>query len=73
MLLRWTIRGTHLGEFWTPVGTALPTGKKIADTSMVLYGLADGKIIEERAVHDWLALLLQFGAEVKLPRPAKES
>jgi predicted ester cyclase len=73
VLLRWTIRGTHLGEFWTPAGTALPTGNAIILTSMALYRLSDGKIIEERNVHDWLALLLQFGAEVKLPGPAKES
>src|SRR5258708_36836681 len=29
VLLRWTIRGTHSGEVWTPVGTALASGKRI--------------------------------------------
>ena len=72
VLLRWIIRATHLGEFWTPVGTALPTGNVITHTSMVLYRLADGKIVEEQSVHDWLTLLLQFGAEVRLPGQAKE-
>ena len=73
VLLRWTVRGTHLGEFWTPVGTALPTGKRIMLTSMALYRLDEGKIVEEWNVHDWLDLLLQFGAEVKLPGPVKGS
>jgi len=73
VLLRWTIRGTHLGEFWTPVGTALPTGNAITLTSMALFRLIDGKIVEERNVHDWLALLLQFGAEVKLPGQVTQS
>ena len=73
VLLRWTVRGTHLGEFWTPVGTVLPTGKRITLTSMALYRLEDGKIVEEWNVHDWLDLLLQFGAKVKLPGPVKDS
>ncbi len=72
VLLRWTIRGTHLGEFWTPVGTALPTGKAIALTSMALFRLEEGRIVEEWNVHDWLALLMQFGAEVRLPDQGKE-
>ena len=72
VLLRWTIRGTHLGEFWTPVGTVSPTGKTITLTSMVLYRLVDGKIVEESGVHDWLSLLLQFGAEVRLPGREKD-
>src|SRR5690349_377093 len=43
VVLRWTIRATHLGEFWTPVGIAQPTGKPIKLTSMVIYRLANGK------------------------------
>jgi len=42
-LLRWTIRGTHVGEFWTPVGMAFPTGNQITLTTMVLFRVADGK------------------------------
>jgi predicted ester cyclase len=67
VVLRWTISATHLGEFWTPVGPAQPTGKRITLTSMVVYRLEDGKIVEQNGVHDWLDLLTQFGAEVKLP------
>ena len=73
VLLRWTIRGTHLGEFWTPIGTAQPTGNAITLTSMALFRLIDGKIIDEWNVHDWLDLLLQLGAEVKLLRQIDDS
>lgn len=65
--LRWTIRGTHLGEFWTPAGTAAPTGKPITLTSTVIYRVADGRIIEEWPCHNWLRLVQQFAAEVRLP------
>jgi predicted ester cyclase len=72
-LLRWTVRGTHLGELWTPVGTILPTGKLITLTAMALYRLADGKIVDESNVIGWLDGLLQLGAEVRLPGPVKDS
>ena len=67
VVLRWTIRGTHLGAFWTPVGTAAATGKPFSLTSTVMYRLAEGRIVEEWACHDWLRVVQQFGAEVKLP------
>src|SRR5258708_28107981 len=73
VLLRWTVRGTHLGEFWTPVVTVLPPGTLIALTSMALYRLADGKIVDESNVIAWLDGLLQFGAEVRLPGLLKDS
>ena len=66
VVLRWTIRGTHSGEFWTPEGTVSPTGKSIELTSIVIYRVADGKIVEEWIVIDWLNILKQFGAEVKI-------
>lgn len=67
VVLRWTISGTHLGEFWTPVGTAQPTGKRITLTTMIVYQLKNGKIVGQNVVIDWLELLMQFGAEVTLP------
>jgi predicted ester cyclase len=72
VLLRWTVRGTHLGELWTPVGTILPTGKLITLTAMALYRLADGKIVDESNVIGWLDGLLQLGAEVRLPGAVKD-
>jgi predicted ester cyclase len=70
VVLRWTFRGTHRGAFWTPAGTVQATGNVITLTSMVVYQLKDGKIVGENGVHDWLTLLQQFGADVKLPASA---
>jgi predicted ester cyclase len=67
VVLRWTFRGTHLGEFWTPAGMVQPTGKHTTINSMAIYRLKDGKIVSADGVHDWLKLLQQFGAEVRLP------
>jgi predicted ester cyclase len=67
VVLRWTFHGTHKGDFWTPVGTAQATGNSVSISAMVLYRLKDGRIVSEDGVPDWLGLLRQFGAEVKLP------
>jgi predicted ester cyclase len=61
VVLRWTVCATHLGEFWTPVGTAAPTGQPFALTSTVIYRVADGRIAEEWPCHDWLRVVQQFG------------
>jgi len=60
VVLRWTIHGTHLGEFATPLGSVPATGRRITLTSTATYRLAGGRI-------DWLHLLQQFGAEMRLP------
>ena len=38
-----------------------PTGKQLAYTSMVIYRIADGKIVEDWVEHDLLGLLQQMG------------
>ena len=73
VVLRWTVRGTHLGEFWTPEGTVPPTQHHITLTTIAIFRLADGRIVEECNVIDWLSLLKQFGTEVKLPGLASEN
>jgi steroid delta-isomerase-like uncharacterized protein len=42
VLIRWTLRGTHRGEY---LGAA-PTGKSVAATGMHLDRFADGRIVE---------------------------
>ena len=55
---RFTMRGTHHGDFF-----GVPaTGKKIQVQAMNFYRLSDGKFIEERGQPDLLALLQQIGA-----------
>ena len=45
---RYTTRGTHTGEFMG----APPTGKKFAADTMVIYRLANGKIVETWGLND---------------------
>ncbi|MCX4766944.1 ester cyclase [Streptomyces sp. NBC_01275] len=55
---RFTMRGTHEGEFF-----GIPaTGKKIAVQAMNFYYLADGRIVKERGQPDLLGLMQQIGA-----------
>jgi steroid delta-isomerase-like uncharacterized protein len=56
--VRYTMTGTHRGTF---AGVA-PTNRPVVAQSMAFYRLADGKIVEERAQLDMLAVLQQLGA-----------
>lgn len=59
---RFTMRGTHLGDFF---GTP-PTGRQIAVQAMNFYRLADGKIANEHGQPDLLGIMQQIGA---IPTP----
>ena len=54
---RFTMRGTHEGEF---LGVP-PSGKKIAVQAINFYRLSGGRIVEERGQPDLLGLLQQIG------------
>ncbi len=54
---RWTMTGTHEGEF---MGVA-PTGAKVESTGMALSRFEDGKIAEEWIHRDDLGLMRQLG------------
>jgi steroid delta-isomerase-like uncharacterized protein len=55
--VRYTMRGTHRGDF----AGVPPTGKAVVAQSMAFYRLADGQIGEERAHLDMLGILQQLG------------
>ena len=55
---RFIMRGTHQGAFFG----VPPTGKKIQVQAMNIYGLKDGKFVEERGQPDLFSLLQQIGA-----------
>jgi len=55
---RFTMRGTHRGEFLGIV----PTGRSIVAKSMAFYRLVDGQIIEEIGLPDMASILRQIGA-----------
>jgi steroid delta-isomerase-like uncharacterized protein len=66
VMLRQTMRGTHLGEFFG----IPPTGKQVAMTGMHLFRILDGRLVEHQANNDDLGLLRQLGA---IPAPVTET
>ena len=64
---RWTVRGTHTGDFVHPtLGTAPASGGALQLTYMDYYRIVAGQIAEGWEVRDALAMLQQLGA---LPAP----
>lgn len=57
VVLRWTGRGTHTGEF---MGIP-PTGKQITISGVNTYRIASGKVVEEWSDFDRLDMLQQIG------------
>jgi len=55
---RFTLRGTHLGEF---MGIP-PTGKQIVVSNIHILRLADGKIVEHWGHGDDMGMMQQLGA-----------
>ena len=59
---RWTLVGTHHGDF-----RGIPaTGKHVKMSAMYLYRMANGKVVEIRAMVDSRSLLLQLGAQLRV-------
>jgi len=60
----WTrikVTQTHTGEFEFLGSTFAPTGKKITITSIVIWRIVDGKVVESRGVSDMLDFYKQLG------------
>ena len=57
VVVRATVHGVHKGPF---MGTP-PTGKAVAFPLIIIYRLADGKIIEHWMLTDMLAFMEQIG------------
>jgi predicted ester cyclase len=58
VVVRWTMRGTHEGEF----GDIAPTGRPIALHGIAIYRVDDGKLMERWVVSDLHGLLQNIGA-----------
>jgi steroid delta-isomerase-like uncharacterized protein len=58
VVTRWTLRGTHRGDYH---GVA-PTGKPVTMRAISINRIVDGKIAEEWFMGDELGLLRQIGA-----------
>ena len=61
---RWTIRGTHQGEFR---GIA-PTGKQITVTGIGIFRFSEGKVVESWDNFDQLGMMQQLDA---IPQPGQ--
>jgi steroid delta-isomerase-like uncharacterized protein len=55
---RWTLRGSHRGEF---AGIS-PTGRAVSVAGIIIWRIADGKIQEAWGSYDALGLMQQLGA-----------
>lgn len=64
VVLRWSLAGTHRGEF----ADILPTGKTFVLRGIDMYRVQDGKIAEHWNVVDMFGFCQQVGA---LPRAAR--
>ena len=64
VVTRYTVTGTHQGEF---LGVA-PTGKQATFTEMSMARIEGGKTVEEWEVWDMLGLMQQLGA---IPTPGQ--
>jgi predicted ester cyclase len=62
VMVRYTMRATHTGEY---LGVA-PTGKKISQTGIDIVRIVKGKIVEEWTINDNFGLMIQLGA---IPNP----
>ncbi len=66
VVIRFTFRGTHTGEFMG----APPTGKQVAYSIITIYRIADGKMAEVWSEADQLGMMQQLGL-VPPPQPAR--
>ena len=57
VVTRWTVRGTHQGEYMG----VWPTNKTVMVTGMDIHKIVNGKIVEQWSNWDTLGLLQQLG------------
>jgi len=71
VVTRTTARGTHTDEYRGLTFKGIPpTGKQVTWTEMLIFRIADGKIVEQWSNEDDLGRLQQVGA---LPTPGQAS
>jgi predicted ester cyclase len=61
VVVRWTLLGTHQGDF----GGIAPTGLPIALKGIAIYRVDDGKLMERWVVSDLHGLLEEIGATAR--------
>jgi steroid delta-isomerase-like uncharacterized protein len=68
VVVRWTARGTHQGDWETEIGTIPASGKATTTPGTSSYYLRDGKIMRDVNHIDFVSLLAQIGARVQPSR-----
>jgi steroid delta-isomerase-like uncharacterized protein len=63
VVARWTMRGTHLGEFFGVAGT----GRTFASPGLSLHRIADGRIAEEWEYNADIGQMRQLGFRLEPP------
>ncbi len=69
VIVRFIARGTHTGEI-EEMGIPA-TGNEVEISSIIIFRIENGKVVEERQEADMLGFMLQFGMELK-PKEAKK-
>lgn len=62
VVVRWTASLTTSGPLPLPIDIAVPAGKTVTWSGVSIFRLRGGKVVEERVLMDWLAVLRQLGA-----------
>jgi predicted ester cyclase len=65
VVVRWTARGTHQGDWEMELGTIPASGKATTTPGTSSFYLRDGKIIRDENHIDFVSLLKQMGARIE--------
>jgi steroid delta-isomerase-like uncharacterized protein len=65
VVVRWTARGTHQGDWEMELGTIPASGQATTTPGTSSYYLRDGKIIRDENHIDFVSLLKQMGARIE--------
>jgi steroid delta-isomerase-like uncharacterized protein len=65
LVVRWTARGTHQGDWEMELGIIPASGKATATPGTSSFYLRDGKIIRDTNHIDFVSLLQQIGARIE--------
>ena len=65
VVVRWTARGTHQGDWEMELGTIPASGKATTTPGTSSFYLRDGKIIRDVSHIDFVSLLQQIGARIE--------
>jgi predicted ester cyclase len=72
VVLRWTYRAAHLGEFRVRDWVVPATGRTVTSRGMLMYQVRDGQLVAEWLGENFLDFFLQLGATLTLPDPQAE-